>query len=319
MSSSDSDSEAAAARKAKFAFALAWDVPQLAPPSAAKTEAKAAPKKPAFVGFQQPDFREIPKSLDTLMAEDWKQDIKDDVFGDSFVLGEAFMTTKVTRDDFYRRANDLSVNGLRMSAKEREEHRIAQLKGAKLLEKSLAEQISFVDRPAAELEQTSMEVDVDNGGIQMFVGTKTRITEVKAPEPLKMGLVGSSDPVGWNIKRSKRAVDSDDDSDSDSEESRKRKVAMAGVVVDFSGQGFTAPEKRSAKKEEEETNKTESAMDVDSEKLEKSTEKEKKHKKDKKDKKDKKHKKDKKDKKQKQEKSKKRKREGSNSDDSESD
>lgn len=316
MSSSDSDSEAAADRKAKFAFALAWDVPQRSEATVQpKVERKPVASKPSVVGFQQPDFREIPKSLDTLMAEDWTQEKKDDVFGQSFVLGEASMTTKVTREDFYRRNNDLTVNGLRMSAKEKEEHRIAQQKGAKMLQKNFDEQIDFFDKPATELEHTDMEVDDDNGGIHIFVGTKTRITEVKAPEPLKIGLVGSTRPIGWDIKRTKRAADSDDDSDSDSEEGRRRKVAMAGVVVDFSSaQGFTAPEK----KEKSIEPATTSTMDVDDETLEKSSEKDKKHKKDKKDKKHKKDKKQKKEKKEKREKSKKRKREGSDSDDSES-
>ena len=315
MSSSDSDSEAAADRKAKFAFALAFE--PLKAIEVPKVEPKVAPSKPAVVGFQQPDFREIPKSLDTLMAEDWKTDVKDDVFGDSFVLGEAAMTSKTTREEYYRRNKDLTISGLKMSAKEKEEHRLVQQKGAKMLDKSLAEQITYFDKPEAELEQTTMDVDDDNGGVQLFVGAKTRIKEVKAPEPLKVGLAVSGRPAGWDIKRSKR-VESDNDSDSDSEESRKRKVAMAGVVVDFASiQGYKAPAKVE-KKEIQKEPESQSAMDVDTESIEKSAEKEKKERKDKKDKKHKKDKKDKKDKKEKRDKNKKRKREASNSDDSES-
>lgn len=326
MSSSDSDSEADAARKARFAFAL-WE-----PPAAVEkpqVEAKPVVAKPVVIGFQQPDFREIPKSLDTLMAEDWSTQTKEDAFADSFVLSEASMTTKVTREEYYRRYKDLSVSGLKMSAKEKEEHRIVQQKGAKMLEKELEQQLMFVDVPGA-ISDGDMEAQVDdNGGIQMFVGAKTRITEVKAPEPLKIGLAASNRPVGWDLKRTKR-IASDSDSDSDSEESRRRKVSMAGVVVDFSSnQGFTAStkdkiqEKSDHESEEiKKVPKSDNDMDVDDDTLEKSTEK---RKKDKKDKKDKKHKKDKKEKKEKKHKkdkssenSKKRKRDASNPEDSDS-
>jgi hypothetical protein len=314
MSSSDSDSEADAARKARLAFAL-WEPPK--PIETPKVAPKAAPAKRTVIGFQQPDFREIPKSLDTIGGDDLDRETKskksEDVFGDSFVLAEQSLTTKVTRDEFYRRFKDLTVLGLRMSSKEREEHVLVQQKGARMLDKSLGEQIDFIEK-SPSLESTSMPEEDDNGGIQMFYGAKTRITQVAAQVAPKIGLTGStSRPAGWDIKRSTRVV-SDDDSNSDSEQSRRRKVALAGVVVDFSSSsGFTAHSnsKPASVKELDHL-----SMDIDVPASDPSPEK-KRLKKDKhKDKKDK-HKKEK-HKKHKQEKessnSKKRKREGANSD-----
>jgi len=304
MSSSESDSEVEKARKARLAFAL-WEPPKPVEPSVQAS--KPVPTKPVVIGFQQPDFREVPKSLDTLVGGDVEPSKPDDVYDQSFVLTELAMTAKVTRNDFFRRFKDLSVVGLRMSAKERDEHVLAQQKGARMLDKALSEQIDFFDVPSGAVSRT-MDVDDDNGGIQMFAGAKTRITKVQALEAPKIGLMSAtSRPSGWDIKRSKRAA-SDSDSDSDSEDSRRRKVALAGVVVDFStSKGFTGHTSAPPT--------SHGSMEVDppvAESHSHST-KEKKEKKDKKDKKhkDKKHK----DKKEKQHSnSKKRKREGSDGD-----
>lgn len=314
MSSSDSDSEAEAARKARIAIAL-WEPPAMI--EKPKIEAKPVVAKHVVVGFQQPDFREIPKDLDTLMGEDVDREKRDkkqeDVFGASFVLAEQSMTSKVTRDEFYQRYKDQSVLGLRMNAKEREEHHLAQQKGAKMLEKSLSEQIEFCDIPVSA-DPNVMVVDDDNGGIQIFFGTKTRVKDVQAPEKPKIGLIGQKTrPAAWDIKRSSR-IKSDESEDSDSDEERKRKVALAGVVVDFStNMGFTAHKKDEKKSQNTSMDVDESAPEVIKE-TKKDKKKDKKEKKDKhKKEKDKKHKKEKK-----KENSKKRKRESSDSENDDS-
>lgn len=330
--SSSSDSETDAAEKARLAFAV-WEPPK--PVEKPKTAPKPGPAKHTVIGYQAPDFREVPKSLDTL--EDFaverkeKKEKKENVFGESMVLAEQKQTAKTTRDEFYSQFKDQNISGLIMSKKEQEEDKITQRIGAQMLDKRLNEELAFVDSQPGDSGP-----DDDNGGISVFTGSKTRLTTVVAPVPPKIGLIGGNRPAAWTIRRSTRAdspppeskthtAHDNSDSDSDSEETRQRKVQMAGVVVDFSSLagGFiskpassskpissksepasSSPKPDSQDKHETTTEQEDSRMSVDLPSTSTDTSHKDKEKKPKKDKKHKKHKKDKKDMKDKKEKSK---------------